>query len=511
MYLTTMHRIVGFVAMITLAACEGSLQVGDGGSEPTTDATADATAVVTTDSVPDTASPVDAAGSPPIAMCNGLPAPGAWPSTTWSCPQSLCGNSVIDDCGGKAGPEACDGTAFGMHTCSNLGYVGGTLVCDSFCQIDARLCESCAPSALTSTCVHPTLGGVPPGTLALAANVTEVAMAWMEPLQSDPPPNPRVHFTRFGPDLRVLSDTGCLGPADAAPPVSVAAVPGGWLLAAGGPTKTTLIALDAKGDVTGSHDYPGSYGAQLTEQPGAGPLFSWSDSPQATSADTTGNLRLQLVGADGSAIGTDHRVGKLSYGWSAVYVDDGFEVAADVGFASGNERIQLVHLALDGTLRTDSSISGQQMYAVTMTWSGTQTAMVYVSMVTTSVDTSPRTLFVHVSQAGALLGSPLVLDASNDYAAYPVFSIGEDTAVLVVPDSGEISQLDIARLSPAGVPKAAPTPIVRAGLITSYAMAHQGTDAIVAWIDTPPYINHGNPADPLVQNRMGLQRVKLGM
>ena len=38
---------------------------------------------------------------------------------------------------------------------------------------------------------------------------------------------------------------------------------------------------------------------------------------------------------------------------------DGFEVAADVGFASGNERIQLMHLALDGALRTDSSISGR--------------------------------------------------------------------------------------------------------------------------------------------------------
>ena len=58
--------------------------------------------------------------------------------------------------------------------------------------------------------------------------------------------------------------------------------------------------------------------------------------------------------------------------------------------------------------------------------------------------------------------------------------------------------------------RAAPTPIAQAG-VTSCAMAHLGTDAIVAWIDTPPYVNHGNPADPLVQNRMGLQRVKLGM
>ncbi len=245
---------------------------------------------------------------------------------------------------------------------------------------------------------------------------------------------------------------------------------------------------------------------QLTEQPGAGPLFSWSDAPQATSSATTGNLHLQRVGADGSAIGTDHLVGSLSYGWSAVYVADGFEVAADVGFASGNERIQLMHLALDDSLRTDSFISGQQMYAVTMTWSGTQIAMVYLSLAT-----DPQTLFVHVSQAGALLGSPLQLDTTNDYGAYPLFSIGEDTVVLEAPDTGALSQLAIARLSPAGVPMAAPTPIAQAGVITSYAMAHQGTDAIVAWIDTPPYINHGNPADPLVQNRMGLQRVKLGM
>ena len=95
-----------------------------------------------------------------------------------------------------------------------------------------------------------------------------------------------------------------------------------------------------------------------------------------------------------------------------------------------------MHLALDGALRTDSFISGEQMYAVTMTWSGTQIAMVYLSMVATSVVTAPQTLFVHVSQAGALLGSPLELDATNDYGAYPVFSIDEDTVVLEVPDTG---------------------------------------------------------------------------
>ncbi len=37
--------------------------------------------------------------------------------------------------------------------------------------------------------------------------------------------------------------------------------------------------------------------------------------------------------------------------------------------------------------------------------------------------------------------------ATNDYAAYPVFSIGEDTVVLVTPDTGALSQLAIAPIT----------------------------------------------------------------
>ena len=60
MHLAT-HRIVGFVALITLAACEGPLQVGDAGSEPTADTTADATTDATADAQSSRESPASEA------------------------------------------------------------------------------------------------------------------------------------------------------------------------------------------------------------------------------------------------------------------------------------------------------------------------------------------------------------------------------------------------------------------------------------------------------------------
>lgn len=52
-------------------------------------------------------------------------------------PEDLCGNNVLDD------GEQCDGLDFGDATCESVGFGGGTLKCNAFCNI---VVSSCTPS-----------------------------------------------------------------------------------------------------------------------------------------------------------------------------------------------------------------------------------------------------------------------------------------------------------------------------------------------------------------------------
>ena len=57
---------------------------------------------------------------------------------TGSLDQLPCGNGSIDS---EIG-ESCEGSNLGGETCLNLGYTGGTLACDDFCQFDAAGCTN---------------------------------------------------------------------------------------------------------------------------------------------------------------------------------------------------------------------------------------------------------------------------------------------------------------------------------------------------------------------------------
>jgi hypothetical protein len=64
----------------------------------------------------------------------GDPDPAGMTSRPADASDTLCGNGNIE------GPEACDGNNLNGSTCSDQGFAGGTLACDSSCNYDTSGC-----------------------------------------------------------------------------------------------------------------------------------------------------------------------------------------------------------------------------------------------------------------------------------------------------------------------------------------------------------------------------------
>jgi hypothetical protein len=81
------------------------------------------------------------------------------------CTFASCGNGVAE------GNEECDGSDLNGHTCSSLGYLGGTLTCGSLCRFDLTGCEmaECGNSVRegVEVCDGQDLGGATCQTLGL--------------------------------------------------------------------------------------------------------------------------------------------------------------------------------------------------------------------------------------------------------------------------------------------------------------------------------------------------------
>lgn len=64
---------------------------------------------------------------------------------------SICGNNIRED------GEQCDGTDFGVSSCSALGYANGTLSCSHTCTYDVAACTSVATNVFSNS--FPVSGG----------------------------------------------------------------------------------------------------------------------------------------------------------------------------------------------------------------------------------------------------------------------------------------------------------------------------------------------------------------
>jgi len=448
-----------------------------------------------------------------LTACNGIPAPP--PPSNSRCAASLCGNGKIDPCtapNGHASSEACDGADLGTLSCTALGFAGGTLSCTSRCLLDDEACESCAAGARTTACTHAPLG-VPPASIAVAATATEIDVAWVEAVQPTPPAKPRTHFTRFAPDFHVLSDTSCFGPADAMW-VSLAPSSAGWLVSvAGGAGDHAIVALDASGNVTGTHA-PSGVGSDaivpvLTAGPSGALLLTWVDG-FSSGGLPTGTFHAQPLAADGTPTGKAATIANGGLSWAATGTSDGFVVAVVVEApAPGTEHIQLAHVAADGTLATGDAIASEQASGLSLAWSGTDVRFAYESFAVDQGVTGPDTFFQHVTAAAALSGTAQKIEVqANDYGAYPLLPVGADTVILRSPDTGSITRLDLWRRDASGADVWPAVSVARSGAIQNQALVMQGGDAVVAWIDANSLPDNGD-VFPWNDVRLSFARVRI--
>lgn len=182
---------------------------------------------------------------------------------------ALCGNGRIDSYGQRrvcapcipgrpcpcdvvpAGTEQCDGANLNGQTCASLGFLGGTLACDSQCRVDVRACTREGPGVqrVWSRPFVSDYGSVQRA-LAVAAGPSGVAVVVYELRRGgrgltlhtfDAQGRPRATSPRFG--------------AQSVGRVEILAVRGGWLVAAyelGSPAATRLYRFGADGALTAS-------------------------------------------------------------------------------------------------------------------------------------------------------------------------------------------------------------------------------------------------------------------
>ncbi|MEK6840526.1 MAG: hypothetical protein AABX79_01075 [Nanoarchaeota archaeon] len=77
------------------------------------------------------------------AIISGNPPSGA--GGTGNPGTGICGDALIQNPDSNGINEQCDGNNLGGQTCTGLGFVGGTLSCDSGCQFDTMQCTGAAP------------------------------------------------------------------------------------------------------------------------------------------------------------------------------------------------------------------------------------------------------------------------------------------------------------------------------------------------------------------------------
>jgi hypothetical protein len=88
----------------------------------------------------------------------GDPDPAGMTSRPADASDTLCGNGNIE------GPEACDGNNLNGSTCSDQGFAGGTLACDSSCNYDTSGCFTAMDTGVDAGMDGGTDGGMDGGT-----------------------------------------------------------------------------------------------------------------------------------------------------------------------------------------------------------------------------------------------------------------------------------------------------------------------------------------------------------
>jgi hypothetical protein len=335
----------------------------------------------------------------------------------------------------------------------------------------------------------------------LATSGADIGAAWLE-ANFTTPGEGLLHFTRFGPDLTVLSDTGCLGSAIALQ-VDLASAPTGWLVAeetAAGFIHISPLMRRRRSAVRAIIPLPmAGYGdLKLIQQSQGGPLLLWE-----TGLGKAVTVNAQILAGDASDVGA--RVTLTDVGGSSiagVFTGSGFELAwshQPAGLPA--DAIQLAHVALDGTLRMDSSIAGMvPAWPLRLVWTGSEARLIYAGWVTVTPNPTIAMFLLRLTASGATVGSPVQISPGGELLdPASLLAVGDDALGLRnwIDNSG--AHLDLRRVSSRGATVWAPFSFAQAPGYNAMQMVQLGADAIVGWFE----------GDAIAAPRLGLTKIAL--
>jgi hypothetical protein len=342
----------------------------------------------------------------------------------------------------------------------------------------------CTVGGSVSSCFYLNAAGSNFDALAMTATASEIGVAWTDIFGET------LHFTRFGADLSLLSDsifhvtldTSGVSPSG----LSVAATPTGWLVvlttwpSAGGPPQVaTLLKLDTSGRLQTTRDVAPS--SQVIAGPGG-------------TAILTGANQFQRVDSEGASLGRSGTVpGTLFPG--SVGVDDGFVLVS-----STSDSFALFHVGTDGTVLAGDTISFQTDASSPAFFHGafvapTPTGIRVVSSTfrLTNQGESLDVCFRNATGNGVYVGgADCASGVSSALGAGPMFVAGDGASIVL------FDQVDRWTNSDAG-----PTATELTHLDRKWALAltEQGGDAILA---TFADLAGVNAQSPIVLERIGV-------
>lgn len=407
-----------------------------------------------------------------------------------SCGSSACGNGARDSCTSQAclqAPtctvvETCDGADLGGATCASLGFSGGTLACSALCSFDTNQCQTCVSDPHTLACITAPLAADAPSTLALAATDQDIVVAWVAGPGASANAAGTVRVARFGADLSLIAEQGCIGPPTAQR-VAIARSTTGYILAIDIGGSVIVQPLDSTGAVRGCSRVianaqfpmlaPRIQGANVA----GGPLLGWSASPPTTGAEL--EMRATILDDDGAETLSPVTVFPVTVqqpraNYDAVFTGDGFLVVAE------GADTWLARLTMDGTVtRQAPPASAGDPEFQRLTWTGTEGRVVYVDL------TGSVSKVLRVDKTGSPLGTPVALSGTL-YLAPPVLAVGQDTVVVEGTGNHIIdsdSQLSVERVSPTGTSVTRPFAVVTDPEgVYQPKLALRGPDVVLAWV-----------------------------
>jgi len=395
------------------------------------------------------------------------------------CP-GACGDGVVGDCGFDA--EECD-DALGPRACPD-GFSGGAAECIA-CRLDTRGCVDClgSPSARSCGALEATGGA---GDLGVAVGEEAAAVAWTLARADG---DGVAAWALFDRDLARVAGPTCLDPeGPRADEVALAAVAGGFLLAASTTEGTAVYPLDPGGAPRGEGTLvPDLREIRLTAQRSG-------EAALLTGITRAGEIHGVLLDANARAPWRARlfEAGIQAHIGSAVHTGESFLVAMR---ASPGARIGVVTVTDDGAVTCDRTVAEESSEYPQIDWDGRRARITWADF---SSFRGRAVLWAELDETGARIGEPAELEGAADlFNPAPLRAVGGRSLVLAGGYTGGVytaSHLELHRLDARGSAVAPPERLVdNPELLGLHRIERWGDELLVSWLRANPAL-HGRGA-----------------